>query len=95
MSNSYPIGAKLCDALGLKRVVSLKIEIDSDPGLCFVTAVQYVSLNEFDPIGKVLRQYRLELLEETPLATPAVEAFVDWRVHTFRPPECSPASDPT
>lgn len=89
------IGSLLCDALGLKRVVSLKIEVDSDTCLCLVTTVQYVSTDEFHPVGKVLRQYRLELLDETPLPTPNAEVFVDGRVHTFRLPEHSPESGPT
>lgn len=95
MATTKTIGAMLCDALGLKRVVSLKLEVDSDTHVCLVTAVQYVGHDEFHPVDKVLRQYRLELLEETPLPTPDVEGYVDGRVHTFRLPEHSPESSPT
>lgn len=92
--NNSSLGAQLCDALGLKRVVSLKIEC-SEPGFAFVTSVQYLSTTEFKPLDKVLRQYRLELLEETPIPTPDVEVFVDGRVHTFHRPGHSPESTPT
>ena len=60
------IGAQLCDVLGLERCISFKIEC-SEPHVAFVTAVQYVGHDLSGPIDKVLRQYRLELLQETPL----------------------------
>lgn len=97
MSENTPghVGAALCDALGLKRCVSLKIEIDSETFVPLVTAVQYLGNAQFHPVNKVLRQYRLELLAETPLPTPEQEVFLDGRVHTFRLPEHSPESGPT
>jgi hypothetical protein len=93
--NSRNIGAALCEALGLKNCVSLKIEIDSETRIPLATAVLYLGHDQFHPLNKVLRQYRLEILQETPLPTPDVEVYVDGRVHTFRLPEHSPECDPT
>ena len=89
------IGAQLCRALGLKNVTSLKIEIDNDTLIGYVTAVQYLGAEHGPQLNKVLRQYRLELLEETPLPTPDVEVFLDGRVNTYRLPAQSQESDPT
>lgn len=89
------MAADLCNALGLKRCVSFKIEVDTETMMPMVTSVQYLGHDQFHALDKVLRQYRLEPISETPLPTPDVEAFLDGRVHTFRLPEHSPASDPT
>lgn len=68
--NRPSVGAELCKALGLERVISLSIECHVED-VATVRVVQYLTRDQSSAVAKVLNEYRLEPLHSCPDTTAA------------------------